>query len=55
MLGVGVIGGVSYLLFEWLKLPMGIYHFVILVALAGTAVGAAFIEADNVVENMAKM
>ncbi|MBR1854835.1 MAG: hypothetical protein IJ794_17100 [Lachnospiraceae bacterium] len=55
MIAVAVIAGIGYLLFEWLKLPTGIYHLVLLVALAGTAVGVALIESDNVVANMSKM
>ena len=55
MLAVVLVGGIGYWLFEFLKLPMGAYHLLLFLLLSGTAVGTALVQADDIVENIAKL
>ena len=55
MIAVVIVGGIGYWLYEFLKLPMGIYHIVLFIVLMGTSVGVALIASDEIVENISKM
>lgn len=55
MIAVVIVGGIGYWLYEFLKLPMRIYHIVLFIVLAGTSVGVALVASDEIVENISKM